>query len=142
LDCCGGIAAGAAALIAATAAITAIVVTEWNLLPPRDYEDCAARAAKDAGSKDALSVLLSICRSPFKARRKSGGGYAYYDRCQDRTFDIKGPNPTADEQKYIREQCFTFLDAQARVAAEKEESKRRGRVRTLLNHPDHDWRSG
>jgi len=57
---------GAAILIVATAAITTIVVSNRTLFPPTDYEDCAARAAKDARSKDALSVLLSLCDSEFK----------------------------------------------------------------------------
>jgi hypothetical protein len=55
---------------------------------------------------DALSVLLSVCDSEFKGRRKAGGGYAYYNTCPGRnfdlgrTFEIKGPNPTPVEQKY------------------------------------------
>ena len=118
---------GVAVLILATAAITATVVSKWNPFSPQDYEDCAARAARDAKSKDALSVLLSICSSEFKARRKIGGGYTYYDSCQDRTFNIKGPNPTADEQKYIREECSAYLDARARVTAEEEESERKAK---------------
>ncbi len=107
-----------------TAVISAIVVSQWsNLFPPQDYEDCAARAAKDAKSKDGLSVLLSICSSEFKGRRIVGGGYAYYDACQNRTFEIKGPNPTPDEQKHISEQCSAHLDA----VAKREESERKAR---------------
>lgn len=84
---------GAAILIVATSAVAAIVVPKWNPFPPKDYEDCAARAAKDAKSKDALSVLLSICGSEFEGRRKAGGGYTYYDSCQDRAFDIQRAKP-------------------------------------------------
>jgi hypothetical protein len=116
---------GAAVLIVATAAITATVMSRWNPFPPRDYEDCAARAATDAKSKDALSVLLSICSTEFKGRRKAGGGYTFYDRCRDRTVDIKGPNPTTDEQKDMREECLAYIDAQARVAAVDRESERK-----------------
>ena len=116
---------GAAMLILATAAITATVVSKWNPFSPRDYEDCAARSAKDAKSKDALSVLLSICSTEFKGRRKAGGGYTFYDRCRDRAVDIKGPNPTTDEQKDMREECLAYIDAQARVAAEDRESERK-----------------
>jgi hypothetical protein len=85
----------------------------------------AQHAAKDTKSKDGLSVLLSICSSDFKGRRKAGGGYAYYDSCQHRTFDTKGPNPTPDELKSMKMQCLAYLDAQARVAAEEEEAERR-----------------
>jgi hypothetical protein len=111
--------------IVAAAAISAFVTSKWSLFAPKDYEECAQSAAKDARSKDALSVLLSICSSEFKARRKAGGGYAYYDGCRERTFDIKGPNPTPDEQAYMREKCSAYLDAQARVAAEEAEAERR-----------------
>jgi hypothetical protein len=113
---------GAVILIVATAAVTAIFVSGWNPFPPKDYEDCAARAAKDAKSKDALTVLLSVCDSEFKGRRKVGGGYAYYNSCPGglgRTFDIKGPNPTPDEQKYMRGECLADIEAE-REAAEAE----------------------
>jgi hypothetical protein len=111
--------------IVAAATISAFVTSKWGSIAPKDYEECAQSAAKDARSKDALSVLLSICSSEFKARRKADGGYAYYDSCQERTFDIKGPNPTPDERTYMREQCSAYLDARAQVAAEEEESVRR-----------------
>jgi lipoprotein NlpI len=112
---------GLAILIVATAAISAIVVSKWNPFPPNDYEDCAARAAKDAKSKDALSVLLSICGSEFKGRRKAGGGYTYYDSCQDRTIDIKGPNPTPAELNDIKQQCRTYIEAQEQMEALQEQ---------------------
>ncbi len=116
------IALGAAILMVVTAAISAIIVSQWsNLFPPQDYEDCAARAAKDVKSKDGLSVLLSICSSEFKGRRILGGGYAFYDTCQNRRFEIRGPNPTPGEQKHISEQCSAYLDA----VAKKEESERK-----------------
>ena len=114
----------AAILVVATAAITAIAASKWNLFPPKDYEECSERAAKDAKSKDALSVLLSICRADFEGRRKAGGGYTYYDTCQSRTFDIKGPNPSPDEMEYIKKQCSAYLDAEVR-AAERADSERR-----------------
>jgi hypothetical protein len=111
---------GAAILIVATAAVSAIVVSEWNPFPPKDYEDCAARAAKGAKSKDGLSVLLSICGSEFKARRKPGGDYAFYNSCQDRTVDIKGPNPTPAELNDIKQQCLSYIEAQEQIEAEQQ----------------------
>jgi lipoprotein NlpI len=116
---------GFAISIVVAATISAFVTSKWGSFAPKDYEECAQSAAKDARSKDALSVLLSICRSEFKGRRTAGGGYDYYDSCQERTFAIKGPNPTLDEQTYMREQCSAYLDARARVAAEEAESERR-----------------
>ena len=128
---------GAAILIVATAAVSAIVMSKWsNLFPPTDYEDCAVRAAKDAKSKDALSVLLSLCDSEFKGRRKPGGGYAYYNSCSgsvtsdlSRTFDIKGPNPTADEQKYMRGECLADMRADRQVAEQIAEAARKSAER-------------
>jgi hypothetical protein len=120
---------GAAILIVATAAVSAIVVSKWNPFPPKDYEDCASRAAKDAKSKDALSVLLSICASEFQGRRKPGGGYTYFDSCQQRTVDIKSPNPTSTELSAIEQQCLTYIEAQEQIEADQKrleaEQKRR-----------------
>ncbi len=109
----------------ATAAITAITITKWNLFAPKDYEECAERAARDAKSKDALGILISVCRSNFGGRRKTGGGYTYYDQCQDQTFDINGPNPTKDEMNYMSDQCRAHLDQKSRMDVEETESKRK-----------------
>ena len=73
----------------------------WNPFAPSDYEECAESAAKSAKTNEALKVLISTCASKFAGRRKVGGGYSYFDARQDRTFDIKGPNPTPDELKFI-----------------------------------------
>jgi hypothetical protein len=112
-------------LMVAAAAVSAIAVTKWNLFAPKDYEECAERAARDAKSTDALSILVSVCRSNFAGRRKTGGGYTYYDPCRDRTFDINGPNPTADEVKYIRDQCLAYTSLKSQMEAEEVELKRR-----------------
>jgi hypothetical protein len=115
---------GATMLVVITAAVSAFVFSNWDPFPPTDYEDCAARAAKGAKSKDGLSVLLSICKSEFKGRRKPiGGGYAYYDEtCSDLgAFTIKGPNPTPTEMRDINQQCLTHLQALEEIEAEKEQ---------------------
>ena len=112
-------------LLIAAAAISAIAVTKWNFFAPKDYEECAERAARDAKSIDALSVLVSNCRSSFAGRRKAGGGYTYYDQCQESTFDINGPNPTPDEAKYIRDQCMGYLSAKSQMEAEEVELARK-----------------
>jgi hypothetical protein len=73
----------------------------WNLFAPKDYEDCAESAARDAKSKAALDIFLEACDSKFKGRRKLGGGYTYFDPRQFRDFDIAGPNPTKREVETI-----------------------------------------
>lgn len=113
-------------IVVATASVAATIeVYQWGLFAPKDYEDCAESAARNAKSKDALSVLISVCRSKFSGRRKLGGGYTYYDRCLDQTFDMKGPNPPPDEMTFITNQCSAQREAESRLAAEEEESKRK-----------------
>ena len=66
-----------------------------------------------------------MCNSKFAGRRKPGGGYTYYDFLQDRSFDIAGPNPTPEEQKYIDQQYALYLERQRRssVAADYYDAK-------------------
>jgi hypothetical protein len=129
---------GAVILIVASAAVSAFVVLNWNPFSPRDYEDCAARAVKDAKSNDALSVLLSICKSDFKGRRKAGGGYSYLHPVSNQEFDIKGPNPTKQEIEYIARELDTYLQREAEadlakradeLAAEQERADKQRRMR-------------
>jgi hypothetical protein len=57
------------------------------------------------------------CGARFAGRRKVGGGYAYYDLMQNRSFDIAGPNPTANERENIYAQYRRSLDSERRQAA-------------------------
>jgi hypothetical protein len=84
---------------------------QWWRLGPRDFEECADLADK-ASSKEERRLALADCNAKFAGRRKPGGGYAYYDFLQDRSFDIAGPNPTPEEQKRIDEQYTIYLDNQ------------------------------
>jgi hypothetical protein len=86
---------------------------QWWSRAPADFEDCAAAAEKSA-SKEAKAAALTDCNAKFAGRRKPGGGYTYYDFMQDRSFDIAGPNPTAEEQKHIDEQYAIYLGNQRR----------------------------
>ena len=61
-------------------------------------------------------TLTAQCAKQFVGRRKTGGGYTYYDFLQNRHFDIAGPNPTPKEQKYFDEQYTSYLDAERREA--------------------------
>src|ERR1700748_1747798 len=89
------------------------VSAEWWSRAPVDFEECADNAEK-LTTKEARTDALAECNAKFAGRRKLGGGYSYYDFMQDRTFDIAGPNPTAEEQKYIDEQYALFLEKQRR----------------------------
>ncbi len=89
------------------------VSAQWWSRAPADFEECADAAEKSATKEDKTAALAE-CNAKFAGRRKPGGGYAYYDFMQDRTFDIAGPNPTPEEQKYIDQQYTVYLENQRR----------------------------
>ena len=89
------------------------VQAQWWSHAPVDFEECAD-AAEQAATKEAKASALTECNAKFAGRRKPGGGYTYFDFMQNRSFDIAGPNPTADEQKHIDEQYTAYLDDQRR----------------------------
>jgi hypothetical protein len=86
---------------------------QWWHHAPADFEECS-EAAEKSPTKEEKSAALSQCNSKFAGRRKPSGGYSYYDFMQDRSFDIAGPNPTPEEQKYIDEQYTGYLEKQRR----------------------------
>jgi hypothetical protein len=86
---------------------------QWWKRAPVDFEECAD-AAEKAATKTEKTSALADCNAKFAGRRKSGGGYSYYDFLQDRTFDIAGPNPTPEEQKKIDESYTAYLANQRR----------------------------
>ena len=102
----------------------------WNPFAPKDYEECAEQAARDAKSAQALNILLSSCSTKFVGRRKPGTeGYTYYDSRQLRSFDIEGPNPTDGEWEHINRQYSIYQKEQQRLeeqrrAAEAEAERR------------------
>jgi hypothetical protein len=85
----------------------------WSTRTPVDFEECADLAEK-AATREARTSEIGACNAKFAGRRKSGGGYTYFDFMQNRSFDIAGPNPTKEEQKHIDEQYTAFLDKQRR----------------------------
>jgi hypothetical protein len=99
---------GASAVLAASHA-----QAQWWSRAPADFEECAD-AAEKAATKEAKASQLTECNAKFAGRRKPGGGYAYFDFMQNRSFDIAGPNPTREEQKKIDEQYTAFLDHERR----------------------------
>jgi hypothetical protein len=112
-------------LTAAVLVLLALVVL-WLGIPrsmpgtPKDYEECVEQMQATPPSNNKEGVATMNCSARFAARRKPGGGYAYYDFMQDRKFDIAGPNPTAEERKQIDREYMNFLDAQRRDAVSAE----------------------
>ena len=102
----------------------------WSTRTPADFEECADLAEK-ATTKETRASELAACNAKFAGRRKPGGGYSYYDFMQNRSFDIAGPNPTAEEQKHIDEQYTAFLDKQRRsfIAAAFTEKQQQASLR-------------
>jgi hypothetical protein len=80
----------------------------------QDYEECADEAKTNASSGPEYSKLIIHCGERFAGRRKSGGGYTYFDFMQNKTFDIAGPNPTESESKQIDHSYMEFLGAARR----------------------------
>jgi hypothetical protein len=86
---------------------------QWWSRAPADFEECAD-AAEKAATREAKAAQLAGCNAKFAGRRKPGGGYAYFDFMQNRSFDIAGPNPTPEEQKRIDQQYTAYLDSERR----------------------------
>jgi hypothetical protein len=91
-------------------------VQSWSRQSPRDFEQCSEKARSIAASEDKRISLIAQCDKEFAGRRKSGGGYTYFDFLQNRHFDIAGPNPTPNELKYFDEEYTVYLDTQRRDA--------------------------
>lgn len=116
---------------AALAAITLTAVAFFTRGPSqetaRDYEGCVEAIMANQSSPasgDEHSAAMTGCSARFAGRRKLGGGYSYYDFMQGRSFDIAGPNPTAEERRQIDREYIAFLDAQRREAASAELAKK------------------
>src|SRR5207237_10704969 len=89
-------------------------------------KDCEERQAKaeTSSSEAARSAEINQCGERFAGRRKPGGGYAYYDFMQNRTFDIAGPNPSEEERKQIDHSYVEFLGTQRQEILSSELAKR------------------
>ena len=111
-------------------ALLALVVwwlgfSEPSPLLVQDFEECAEQVQAKPLSNTERGALMTQCYAQFAGRRKRGGGYTYYDFMQDRSFDIAGPNPSAEERKQIDREYMAFLDAQRRAAVSADLAKRR-----------------
>jgi hypothetical protein len=90
----------------------------------RDFEECVEALQASLPSNDERGSSMAGCNARFAGRRKPGGGYSYYDFMQGRSFDIAGPNPTAEERRQIDHEYIEFLDSQRREAVSAELAKR------------------
>jgi hypothetical protein len=106
-----------ATLVAVTVLVIATIWLSAPASPPaRDFEECAEWAQKMLLGDERVARIMD-CGARFAGRRKTGGGYAYYDLLQHRSFDIAGPNPTANERIQIYSEYKRFFDLQRREAA-------------------------
>jgi hypothetical protein len=126
-------------LVAGIAGLIALqpvrVSAQWWSRAPADFEECAD-AAEKASSKEEKTSALAECNAKFAGRRKPGGGYTYYDFMQDRTFEIAGPNPTPDEQRYIDEQYTLYLESQKRSTIAAAFTAKQQQVQETALHTD------
>jgi hypothetical protein len=116
-----------AAVIVITVAAVAFALHGPSVEAARDYEECVEAITanqSNPASGDEHNAAMMGCNARFAGRRKPGGGYSYYDFMQGRSFDIAGPNPTAEERKQIDGEYIAFLDAQRREAASAELAKK------------------
>jgi hypothetical protein len=118
-------------LVAFTALIVfALVAVAFSLRgstveSARDFEECNEALGTNQSSPPLSNERggATECNARFAGRRKPGGGYTYYDFMQSRNFDIAGPNPTADERKWIDREYISFLDSQRRETVSAELAK-------------------
>jgi hypothetical protein len=115
-----------AALIAVALAVLAFSLRGSALESARDFEECVEAIGANASSvsSSAEHSVAMTCDARFAGRRKPGGGYSYYDFMQGRSFDIAGPNPTAEERRQIDREYIKFLDNGRREAASAELAKK------------------
>jgi len=116
-----------AALVPITLAAVAFFARGSSLEAARDYEECVEAIMANQSSPasgDERNAAMTGCSARFAGRRKPGGGYSYYDFMQNRSFDIAGPNPTAEERKQIDREYIQFLDAQRREAVSSDLAKK------------------
>jgi hypothetical protein len=104
-------------------AITLLTLTitradAWSIFSPSDFEECMARAAKEAKSNDGLNILLAKCGADFPARRSPAGGYQYYDPVSRQNIQVSDPKlSAADRQKIsIHQDAYRRQAAQAEAA--------------------------
>src|ERR1700722_8364626 len=113
-----------AGVIAVTFVAVAVSFRGSALESARDFEQCVEAIGANSSFTHERGIAMTGCNARFAGRRKPGGGYSYYDFMQGRSFDIAGPNPTAEERKQIDHEYIEFLDAQRRETVSAEFARR------------------
>src|ERR1700722_1900890 len=113
-----------AGVIAVTFVAVAVSFRGSALESARDFEQCVEAIGANSSFTHERGIAMTGCNARFAGRRKAGGGYSYYDFMQGRSFDIAGPNPTAEERKQIDRKYIAFLDAQRQEAVSAELAKK------------------
>jgi hypothetical protein len=113
-----------AGMIAVTFVAVAVSFRGSALESARDFEQCVEAIGANSSFSHERGIAMTGCNARFAGRRKPGGGYSYYDFMQGRSFDIAGPNPTAEERKQIDLEYIAFLDAQRQAAVSSKLAKK------------------
>jgi hypothetical protein len=113
-----------AGVIAVTFVAVAVSFRGSALESARDFEQCVEAIGANSSFSHERGIAMTGCNARFAGRRKPGGGYSYYDFMQGRSFDIAGPNPTAEERKQIDLEYIAFLDAQRQAAVSSKLAKK------------------
>jgi hypothetical protein len=113
-----------AGVIAVTFVAVAVSFRGSALESARDFEQCVEAIGANSSFTHERGIAMTGCNARFAGRRKPGGGYSYYDFMQGRSFDIAGPNPTAEERKQIDLEYIAFLDAQRQAAVSSKLAKK------------------
>jgi hypothetical protein len=113
-----------AGMIAVTFVAVAVSFRGSALESARDFEQCVEAIGANSSFTHERGIAMTGCNARFAGRRKPGGGYSYYDFMQGRSFDIAGPNPTAEERKQIDLEYIAFLDAQRQAAVSSKLAKK------------------
>lgn len=85
----------------------------WSPFGPSDFEDCAKKAAQEAKSHNALSILIAQCGTEFPARRALSGGYEYFDAVTMQSISVSGPKLSASDKTKITRHQEAIIQARA-----------------------------
>lgn len=86
-------------------------------------EECAADAARDASTNEALRVLLSDCARRFPATQQSDGSFSMHVPELGRSVTVSGPSPTSEDRAEISRLIVAERQNQETARRAKEERR-------------------